>query len=178
MGLEPDPAHRTEGQRRADRQTDRQPRAGGSLAGDGDRSCPGAVQPPRRVRAHQLSPCGQKTKETAPKPGGGARSAPRGCPAGRPRCGRDLGEAGCQRGGGAGGGLPCCGSGRQEVLSVLRCLDKHETAPRVQPRGGPGGDSPCAGRPLPRVQRRALQPLPAPRGFPARGSAGKRRRLS
>lgn len=55
-----------------DRQTDRQPRAGGSLAGDGDRSCPGAAQPPRRVRAHQLSPCGQKTKETAPKPGGGS----------------------------------------------------------------------------------------------------------
>lgn len=53
-----------------DRQTDRQPRAGGSLAGDGDRSCPGAAQPPRRVRAHQLSPCRQKTKETAPKPGG------------------------------------------------------------------------------------------------------------
>lgn len=161
------------GQRDRGVRTDSQPRAGGVLAGGRDRSCPGAAQPPRWVRAHQLSPCGQKTKETAPKPGWELALLPGavqrgGCGAAvtsaRPGASREAAQAVASLG-------PASPAvvGRRFICAAM--LGQTRNGPTCAGQARAGRRAPRAGRPLPRVHRRALRPLPAPsKGLPGPGA--------
>lgn len=172
------------GQRDRGVRTDSQPRAGGVLAGGRDRSCPGAAQPPRWVRAHQLSPCGQKTKETAPKPGWELALLPGavqrgGCGAAvtsaRPGASREAAQAVASLG-------PASPAvvGRRFICAAMLGQTRNGPTCAGQARGEGRAASPACWPPFApgSSPRSAAAPSSQQGASRPGGSAGKRRRLS